>query len=145
MRWIGHPRSDLQARGLLRPVQLPRNHSVRQRRVWEQARRDAQELQAEQEREAERQRERAEAAAEPFQKEDEWWSVLQVSPCASPEEIRRAYVRKMQQYHPDRVAGLAPEFVELAERRSKVFNAAYARARHVCRGLAPPKPPAAPL
>jgi hypothetical protein len=92
-----------------------------------------------------RQRERAEAAAKLFQKEDEWCSVLEVSPYASPEEIRHAYIRKMQQYHPDRVAGLAPEFVELAERRSKVFNAAYARARHVCRGLAPPKPPAVPL
>jgi DnaJ-domain-containing protein 1 len=132
-----------------RQAQLWLQAEQRQRRAWEQARRDAQErqLQAEQEREAERQRqrERAEAAAKLFQKEDEWWNVLEVSSHASPEEIRRAYIRKIQQYHPDRVAGLAPEFVELAERRSKVFNAAYARARQVCRGLAPPKPPAAPL
>ena len=130
-----------------RQAQLWLQAEQRQRRAWEQARRDAQErqLQAEQEREAERQRERAVAAAKLFQKEDEWWSVLEVSRYASPEEIRRAYIRKMQQYHPDRVAGLAPEFVELAERRSKVFNAAYARARDVCRGLAPPKPPAAAL
>ena len=151
-RWPSRAREDreeLDALARRRQAQLWLQAEQRQRRAWEQARRDAQErqLQAEQEREAERQRqrERAEAAAEPFQKEDEWWSVLEVSPYASPEEIRRAYIRKMQQYHPDRVAGLAPEIVELAERRSKVFNAAYARARHVCRGLAPAKPPAAPL
>jgi DnaJ-domain-containing protein 1 len=129
-----------------RHAQLWLQAEQRQRRAWEQNAQERQ-LQAEQERQAERQRqrERAEAAAKLFQKEDEWRSVLEVSPYASPEEIRHAYIRKMQQYHPDRVAGLAPEFVELAERRSKVFNAAYARARHVCRGLAPPKPPAAPL
>jgi DnaJ-domain-containing protein 1 len=142
-------REERDARACRRQAQLWLQAEQRQRRAWEQARRDAQErqLQAEQEREAERQRqrERAEAAAKLFQKEDEWWNVLEVSSHAGPEEIRRAYIRKMQQYHPDRVAGLAPEIVELAERRSKVFNAAYARARHVCRGLAPPKPPAAPL
>jgi DnaJ-domain-containing protein 1 len=145
-------REDREERDVLvrrQQAQLWRQAEQRQRRAWEQAKRDAQEhqLQAEQKREAERQRqrERAEAAAKLFQKEDEWWSVLEVSPSASPEEIRRGYIQKMQQYHPDRVAGLAPEFVELAERRSKVFNAAYARARDVCRGLAPPKPPAGPL
>jgi DnaJ-domain-containing protein 1 len=140
-------REEQDAQARRRQTQLWLQAEQRQRRAWEQARRDAQErqLQAEQEREAERQRERAEAAAKLFQKEDEWWNVLEVSSRASPEEIRRAYIRKIQQYHPDRVAGLAPEFVELAERRSKVFNAAYARARHVCRGLAPPKPPAGPL
>jgi DnaJ-domain-containing protein 1 len=29
-------------------------------------------------------------------------------------------------YHPDKVAGLGPEFGELAERRMKEINAAYA-------------------
>lgn len=63
----------------------------------------------------------------------EWWSVLEVSPHASAEEIRRAYLRKIQQCHPDRVAGLASEFRELAERRTKALNAAYdlaSSARH---------------
>jgi preprotein translocase subunit Sec63 len=32
-----------------------------------------------------------------------------------------------QMYHPDKVAGLAPEFRELAERRMKEINTAYAK------------------
>lgn len=52
--------------------------------------------------------------------------VLGVAPGASPEEIRAAYQRLVQQYHPDRVSGLGPELVELAERRTKQINAAYA-------------------
>jgi DnaJ domain len=60
--------------------------------------------------------------------EDKWWTVLEVSPDASASDIRRSYLCKIQQYHPDRVAGLAPEVRELAERRSRTLNAAYAEA-----------------
>jgi hypothetical protein len=70
---------------------------------------------------------RREQAAK-FSEEDKWWTVLEVSPDASANDIRRSYLRKMQRYHPDRVAGLAPEVRELAERRSKTLNAAYAEA-----------------
>ena len=38
-----------------------------------------------------------------------------------------AYRKLVQQYHPDKVANLAPEFRELAERRMKEINAAYQR------------------
>jgi DnaJ-domain-containing protein 1 len=34
----------------------------------------------------------------------------------------------MKQTHPDRVTGLDPEFVSLAERRTKALNVAYAEA-----------------
>jgi curved DNA-binding protein CbpA len=54
-----------------------------------------------------------------------WWSVLGVSPQANADEIRCAYHRKIKQCHPDRVAGLAPEFIELAERHTRALNAAY--------------------
>src|SRR5262249_38016652 len=50
--------------------------------------------------------------------EDEWWTILEVSPDASAEDIRRSYLRKIQQCHPDRVAGLASAVREWAERRS---------------------------
>jgi len=60
--------------------------------------------------------------------DDEWWTVLEVSPDASANEIRRSYRRKIRLYHPDRVAGLAPAVRESAERRSKRLNAAYAEA-----------------
>jgi DnaJ-domain-containing protein 1 len=87
--------------------------------------------QPEQERKAEiwRHRQRAWAAKQPEQfAENEWWSVLEVSPYASAEEIRRSYLRKIKQSHPDRVAWLAPEFLSLAETRSKILNAAYTEA-----------------
>jgi len=60
--------------------------------------------------------------------EREWWSVLKVSPYASTDEIRRSYLRKMKQSHPDRVLSLAPELLSLAEGQAKALNAAYAAA-----------------
>lgn len=36
-----------------------------------------------------------------------------------------AYRQMAKMYHPDRVANLAPEFIELAEERMKEINAAY--------------------
>ena len=43
----------------------------------------------------------------------------------SATELRAAYSAKMFQYHPDRVAGLAPEIVEISERETKRLNAAF--------------------
>jgi DnaJ domain len=57
-----------------------------------------------------------------------WWIVLEVSPAAGKDEIVRSYRRKIQRCHPDRVSGLAPEFVLLAEKRTKTLNEAYAQA-----------------
>jgi DnaJ-domain-containing protein 1 len=93
---------------------------------------ERQRWQAEEGREAERrcQQELERAAA---QSPTEWWRVLEVAPSATKEEIVRNYRRKIQQCHPDRVAGLAPEFLELAEEHSKALNAAYAQAIRTCR------------
>jgi hypothetical protein len=77
------------------------------------------------------QRERAATHSE----EDEWWAILEVSPDASANNIRRSYLRKIRQCHPDRVAGLASADREWAERRSKTLNAAYAEAMREKRGL----------
>ena len=52
-------------------------------------------------------------------------AALGVDEDACAEDVRRAYQRKMREYHPDRVANAAPELRELAERRSKEINAAY--------------------
>jgi hypothetical protein len=43
-------------------------------------------------------------------------------------EIRGAYRHKIRQCHPDHISALAPEFLELAERRTKALNAAYSQA-----------------
>jgi hypothetical protein len=52
--------------------------------------------------------------------------VLGVRPNASRDDITAAYRKMARMYHPDKVAGLGPEFGELAERRTKEINAAYA-------------------
>jgi DnaJ-domain-containing protein 1 len=60
----------------------------------------------------------------------DWWIVLGVAPSTSKDEIARNYRRMIKQYHPDRVAGLAPEFLQLAEERTKALNEAYDNAMH---------------
>jgi DnaJ-domain-containing protein 1 len=77
-------------------------------------------------------REREEAPPEPAAEAEgqrDWWVVLDVSPNASDEEIRRGYTAKVKQYHPDRVNDLAPEIVRLAEARTRELNAAFAQAK----------------
>jgi hypothetical protein len=51
--------------------------------------------------------------------------VLNVRPQATREEVVAAYRQRAKLYHPDKVASLAGEFRELAERRMKEINAAY--------------------
>jgi DnaJ-class molecular chaperone len=53
------------------------------------------------------------------------YEILGVTSSASPAEIRAAYQRLIQQYHPDRVAEMGPELRELAEQRTKEINVAY--------------------
>jgi uncharacterized membrane protein YkvA (DUF1232 family) len=55
--------------------------------------------------------------------------VLGVRPGASPEEIKRAYMRLANQYHPDKVQHLGEEFRMLAEERFKEIQAAYQKLR----------------
>jgi DnaJ-domain-containing protein 1 len=86
------------------------------------------EQQLKQEREPERWGHRQREWAAKQSEENEWWNVLEVSPDASADEVRRSYLRKIKQSHPDRVAWLAPEFLPWAEGRSKMLNAAYTQA-----------------
>ncbi|HEY4089423.1 MAG TPA: J domain-containing protein [Bryobacteraceae bacterium] len=51
--------------------------------------------------------------------------VLGVEENALPEQIAEAYHRLARMYHPDRVAGLAPDIQELAGRKMREINAAY--------------------
>jgi DnaJ-domain-containing protein 1 len=103
----------------------------RQRARQEYAERQRQaerEWEREQQWQAERQRE-TERRRTVEQMPVNWWDLLGVSPNASREEIARSYRRTIQRYHPDRVLGLAPEFLELAENRTKALNAAYDQAK----------------
>ncbi|KAF1704459.1 J domain-containing protein [Pseudoxanthomonas suwonensis] len=57
------------------------------------------------------------------------YAELGLEPDASDAEIDQAYRRLMSQYHPDRVAGAAPELRAQAEQRARAINAAYDRIR----------------
>jgi hypothetical protein len=52
--------------------------------------------------------------------------ILGLSGSVTEEEIKSAYRQMVQMYHPDKVATLASEFRELAHRRMKEINNAYA-------------------
>jgi len=53
--------------------------------------------------------------------------ILGLAPNANETEIRAAYRRLANQYHPDKVAHLGKEFQELAEARFKEIQKAYER------------------
>jgi DnaJ-domain-containing protein 1 len=55
----------------------------------------------------------------------EWHEVLDVSPSADSDDIKKAYKALMSQYHPDKVASLGDELIVLAEKKSKEITAAY--------------------
>jgi hypothetical protein len=57
------------------------------------------------------------------------WTVLQVAPTASANELARAFRARMAEYHPDKVATMGPEIRALAEQKAKTISLAYARAR----------------
>lgn len=53
------------------------------------------------------------------------YTVLNVPRNASPEEIKNAYRKLVNKYHPDKVHHLGVEFRELAEKRFKEIEEAY--------------------
>ncbi len=53
------------------------------------------------------------------------YEILGITVTASNEEIRIAYRKMASLYHPDKVAHLAPEFREMADRKMKEINTAY--------------------
>lgn len=61
--------------------------------------------------------------------ERSWWEILGVSKEASPDDIKTAFRKEIARYHPDRVEGLGRELRELAEKKAKEINWAYAAAK----------------
>ena len=54
-----------------------------------------------------------------------YFAILEIQPGATISEVKAAYKRQMQQYHPDKVASLGKELRDLAELKSKTINEAY--------------------
>ena len=69
------------------------------------------------------------------------YEVLEISPGASPEEIKSAYHRMAKQWHPDRFTGEAK--ID-AERRFRVLAEAFSMLRNVARPEPVPQAPAPP-
>lgn len=57
------------------------------------------------------------------------YEILQVDRNATRDELASAYRKIAKMYHPDRIAGLAPEYREIAEQKMKLINAAYRSAK----------------
>lgn len=57
------------------------------------------------------------------------YTLLEVSPQASPEEIKAAYKRAVARYHPDKVAHLGKEFQDLAHQKLLAIQQAYETVR----------------
>jgi hypothetical protein len=55
--------------------------------------------------------------------------ILNIPRNATQDEANAAYRKMAQMYHPDKVAGLAPEYHEIAEKKMKDINAAYEQIR----------------
>jgi DnaJ-domain-containing protein 1 len=55
----------------------------------------------------------------------EWADVLGVAPDATREDIKRAYLRKIEEFEPNRLAALGPEMRRLAEERLQQINLAF--------------------
>jgi hypothetical protein len=53
------------------------------------------------------------------------YEILGLNPEATPEEIKSAYRKLAQQYHPDKMAHMGEEFRDLAEKKFKEIQEAY--------------------
>lgn len=72
---------------------------------------------------------------DPFESDDgrDWHEVLGVEEDASKDEIRTAWKRRIQKYHPDGVANLGPVMTALAEQETVLLNQAYQHAKKIGR------------
>jgi DnaJ-class molecular chaperone len=59
------------------------------------------------------------------EEEQDPYKILNIGRNATRDEFTSAYRKLVKMYHPDMVAGLAPEYREIAERKMKNFNFAY--------------------
>jgi DnaJ-class molecular chaperone len=59
------------------------------------------------------------------EEEQDPYKILNIGRNATRDELISAYRKLVKMYHPDMVAGLAPEYREIAESKMKNINSAY--------------------
>src|SRR5689334_5234652 len=59
------------------------------------------------------------------QSRPDWADVLGVAPDASRDDVKRAYLRKIEEFEPGRLAALGPDMRKLAEERMQQINLAF--------------------
>ena len=60
-----------------------------------------------------------------YRDNDAAYSVLEISPSATDDEVRSAYRRMALKHHPDKVASLGPEVQKAAEEKFRKIQEAY--------------------
>ena len=60
-----------------------------------------------------------------YKENDAAYTVLEISPSATDEEVKAAYRRMAMKYHPDRVSTLGPDVQKAAEEKFKKVQEAY--------------------
>jgi DnaJ like chaperone protein len=58
---------------------------------------------------------------------DSAYKILEITPDASDEEVKKAYRKMAMKYHPDKVSHLGEEFRKAADEKFKKVNEAYNR------------------
>ena len=58
-------------------------------------------------------------------KTDSAYKILEITPSASDDEVKKAYRKMAMKYHPDKVSHLGKEFQNVATDKFKKVNAAY--------------------
>ncbi len=53
------------------------------------------------------------------------YKILNIDKYSTKKELTFAYRKMVKMYHPDKIAGLAPEYREIAEKKMKIINSAY--------------------
>ena len=46
-----------------------------------------------------------------------WYSILEIKPTATDEEIKKAHRKMVRKYHPDKLQGVSDDIVKLAEKK----------------------------
>lgn len=54
-----------------------------------------------------------------------WYSILEIKPTASDEEVKKAHRKMVRKYHPDKLQGVSDDIVKLAEEKFLEVQKAY--------------------